>query len=49
MINFLWCILAYLYPVEGHKSKQNTFGMNKFNLDGLEFPIKVQDLPKFEK
>ena len=42
---FLWCILAHLCPVEDNKSR--TF--DKLNLEGLEFPMKVKDIPKFEK
>ena len=47
---FLWCILAYLYPVEDNKSRTTNFSMhfNKLNLEGLEFPMKVKDIPKFE-
>ena len=48
---FLWCILAHLCPVEDHKNRTSSFSMhmNKLNLEGLEFPMKVEDIPKFEK
>ena len=48
---FLWCILAYLYPVEDHKDRTSKYLMheNKLNLKGLEFPMKVKDIPKFER
>ena len=48
---FLWCILAYLYPVDDHKDRISNYLMheNKLNLKGLEFPMKVKDIPKFEK
>ena len=44
---FLWCILAYLYPFEDHQNRtsiysihmQSTFGVNKFILEGSEFPM----------
>ena len=52
MINlFLWCILAYLYPVEDHENRTSNYSMhfNKHNLGGLEFPMKVKDIPKFER
>ena len=47
---FLWCILAQLYPVENHKDRISKYiiHLNKLNLKGLEFPMKVKDIPKFE-
>ena len=47
---FLWCILAQLYPVENHKDRLSKYisHLNKLNLKGLEFPMKVKDIPKFE-
>ena len=47
---FLWCILAYLFPVEDNENitSKYVFHMNKLNLKGLEFPMKVKDIPKFE-
>ena len=47
---FLWCILTHLYPVEDHKNRASNYSMlfNKFNLEGLEFPMKVKDIPKFK-
>ena len=47
---FLWCILAYVYPVEDHKNRTSNYLMHfdKLNLKGLEFPMKVKDIPKFE-
>ena len=48
---FLWCILPYLYPVEDHKDRISKYLMleKKLNLKGLEFPMKVKDIPKFER
>ena len=48
---FLWCILAHLCSVEDNKSRtsNNSMHFNKLNLEGLEFPMKVKDIPKFEK
>ena len=48
---FLWCILAYLFPVEVNKNITSKYviHMNKLNLKGLDFPMKVKDIPKFEK
>ena len=47
---FLWCILAYLFPVEDNKNITSSYSkhFDKFNLEGLEFPMKVIDIPKFE-
>ena len=47
---FQWCILAHLCPVEDHKNRTSSYSvhMNKLNLKGLEFPMKVEDIPKFE-
>ena len=47
---FLWCILAYLYPVEDNKIITSSYSkhFDKFNLEGLDFPMKVKDIPKFE-
>ena len=47
---FLWCILAQLYPVENHKDRisKHIIHLNKLNLKGLEFPMKIKDIPKFE-
>ena len=47
---FLWCILAYSYPVEDNKTITSSYSkhFNKFKLEGLEFPMKVTDIPKFE-
>ena len=45
---FLWCILAYLFPVENNKNITSSYSkhFDKFNLEGLEFPMKVKDIPK---
>ena len=47
---FLWCILAHLFPVENHKNRTSSYSMhtNKLILNGLEFPMKIKDIPKFE-
>ena len=47
---FLWCILAHLCPVEDHKNRTSSYSIhtNKLILNGLDFPMKVKDIPKFE-
>ena len=46
----MWSILAYLYSVEDNKNKTPNYSLHfdKLNLEGLEFPMKVKDFPKFE-
>ena len=48
---FLWYILAHLHPVEDHKNRTSKYVMHMPTLcvEGLEFPVKVRDLPKFER
>ena len=48
---FLWCFLAYLFPVEGNRNKISNYviQMSTLCLEGLEFPMKVKDIPKFER
>ena len=44
-------MVAYSYPVEDHKNRTSNFDihMNKLNQEGLEFPMKVKDIPEFKK
>ena len=46
----MWSVLAYLYPVEDNKNKTSSYSMhfNKFNRKGLDVPMRVEDIPKFE-
>ena len=48
---FLWCILAHFCPVEDHENRTSSYSMHmiKLNLEVLEFPMKVKDIPKFGK
>ena len=48
---FLWCILAHLHPVEDIKKGSSKYDMHKHTLcfGDLEFPMKIKDIPKFEK
>ena len=47
---FLWCILAHFIPVEDQKNRTSSYSMhtNKLILNGLEFPMKIKDIPKLE-
>ena len=49
---FKWSVLSALYPVE-HGCNPNRVGKykehaSKLNFDGIEFPVKVNQIPKFE-
>ena len=44
---FLWSILAYSYPVD-NKTLSYSLHFIKFNLEGLENPMEVEDIAKFE-
>ena len=47
---FLWCLLRYLHPREKHSTRINDLREyeNDLNFKGIEFPVKVKDIPKFE-
>ena len=48
---FLWCILRYLYPRDSNKERLT--GLKKYefslNTNGIDFPMKLKDISKFEK
>ena len=47
---FLWSVLRYLHPQEKHSSRINDlikYG-NVLNFKGIDFPVKVKDITKFE-
>ena len=48
---FLWSVLRYLHPKEKHFSRINDLRKyeNDLNFKGIDFPIKVKDIQKFEK
>ena len=49
---FLWCVLRALNPKDNHseiidkklKEKENTL-----NMEGIEYPVRLEDMDKFEK
>ena len=47
---FLWCVLRYLHPVQKNASRINDLRKyeNDLNFKGIEFPVKVKDIQKFE-
>lgn len=48
---FIWSILAALYPVKNHSDRVIEYNAYKTELrfDGISFPVKLADIPKFEK
>ena len=48
---FLWCILRYLYPKESHEERVKDLKKYEFSLNtkGINFPMKLKDITKFEK
>ena len=47
---FLWCLLRYLHPVQKNASRINDLReyKNDLNFKGIDFPLKVKDVQKFE-
>lgn len=48
---FLWCIMAYLFPARSNSNRVSSYPhYSKYlNISGLSFPIKMQDIKRFEK
>ena len=48
---FLWCILRYLHPKE--RDEERLTGLKKYefslNTEGIDFPMKLKHISKFEK
>ena len=47
---FIWSILASLYPADRNRQRMEKYSEFENNLivEGLDFPMKVRDIPKFE-
>ena len=47
---FLWCVLRYLHPRDKNDTRLTDLKQyqNKLNTKGINFPVKVKDIPKFE-
>ena len=47
---FLWSILRYLHPKESHEERLSDLREceNDLNFKGVDFPVKVKDITKFE-
>ena len=49
---FLWCVLRYLYPDNKNLQRLDKELMakeNTLNMEGIEYPVSLKDLNKFEK
>ena len=48
---FLWCILRYLYPRDKNDTRLTDLKKyeNSLNTKGINFPMKLKDISKFEK
>ena len=48
---FAYSVLAAMFPEKEHKQRQNKYkpNLHKLNLDNIEFPMPLMDVPKFEK
>lgn len=48
---FLLCVLAALHPVENHAQRVNNYTPfeNELSVKGIDFPVEVNQIPKFEK
>ena len=48
---FLWCVLRYLYPKESHEERVKDLEKYEYslNIKGINFPMKLKDITKFEK
>ena len=47
----MWSLLAALHPVEKDTQRVSKYKQyeNDLNFDGINFPIKIKDIPKIEK
>ena len=48
---FAYSVLAAMFPEKEHKQRQNKYkpSLHKLNLDDIELPMSLTDVPKFEK
>ena len=48
---FMWSLLAALHPCHRHSERICKYRdySNELNFDGISFPVKMADIPKFEK
>ena len=48
---FLWCILRYIYPRDKNDTRLTDLKKYEYSLNtkGINFPVKLKDISKFEK
>ena len=48
---FLWCVLAHLYKVRSHRERVAHYKkyLDTLNIEGLDFPLPIHQISKFEK
>ena len=48
---FIWCILAHIHRADEHVVRTSKYAlfMYELNKEGLQFPLKFSNTPKFEK
>lgn len=49
-MSFAYSVLASLYPVKKDKTRVSKYKhhLPKLNLNGIEFPVKIETIPQFE-
>jgi len=47
---FMWSVLAGKYPSKSNKNRVSSYKQheNKLNMEGIEFPVKIHQISKFE-
>ena len=47
---FLWSVLRYLHPIQKNETRLTDIRKyeNDLNFEGIDFPVKLKDIPKFE-
>ncbi len=48
---FMWSVLAALHPQEKDPQRVSKYAayQNELNFNGIEFPVALKDVPKFER
>ena len=48
---FMWSVLPGLYPQDIHAERVSHYQpfINELNFDGINFPVAIKDIPKYEK
>ena len=48
---FMWTVLSCLYPVNIHPERVSNYTryQDTLNFDGIDFPVQMKQIPKFEK